>query len=228
MWESRLPIVLGVVGFIFAANILLLDFMVVKQGGDLSDFQTRLATLSDSFSQLGNRLATISTAPAGQSPLSGAQPTPAATDNSCPQSCVSLINSLPKTVSVPAASVPAPVSTKGESSVFLGSGSVSQTNNWTDLTATQVTLDTSNFGTIKQAYFEATLHVSSGEVHARLFDATTPAIIWGSEVSSASNTDQYLSVPIALSAGSKTYRVQMYSTITTGYLSSARIRIVTQ
>jgi len=202
--------------------------MVVRQGGTQSDFQVRLANLSDSFSLLSNRLLTApSVTLATPSANTAGGPI---INNSCPESCVSLINTSAKAITQTVTSpvISSPASNKGEYSVFLGSGAVSQTNNWTDITSTQVTLDTGNFGSIKQAYFEVTLHATSGEVHSRLFDATTPAIIWGSEVKSVSSTGEYLSVPITLTSGSKAYRVQMYSTISTGFLDSARIRIVTQ
>ena len=57
---------------------------------------------------------------------------------------------------------------------------------------------------------------------------TTPEIFWSSDLKTTANTSTFLSGPISLSGGSKTYKVQMYSTISSGTLDQARIRIVTQ
>ena len=115
---------------------------------------------------------------------------------------------------------------RGEFFVPLGSGSVSSGGDWADVATAQATFNPSNFGTIKAAYFEVFLKIGAGEVSARLFDTTTPAILFSSEVKTTSATGAFVSAPIVLSAGDKTYRVQMKSTISTGELMQARIRIV--
>lgn len=213
-----------------------------KQKSDLLDFQTRLAQLSDSYKVLGNRVFTTIT-PASQQQMAQ-QTTPVdqlLSLDSCPFTCVSLINSATKSARTTAPSVLTPINfptqtvvTKGEFFVPLGvnvsvtSGEASGSN-WKTMEAAQATFDAGNFGNIKAAYFEVVVRVQSGgEVHARLFDSTTPLLFFNSELSTSAQTATFLSAPLTLAAGSKVYKVQMYSTLSTGYLDQARIRIVTQ
>ncbi|MBI4099891.1 hypothetical protein HY440_02690 [Candidatus Microgenomates bacterium] len=233
-------IVLGFIGAIFVANVLLLDYFLVGQRNDLVDFQTKLTQLSDNFRVLGGRLyglPPVATPSGTTSPLSILNPV---NNLVCPTSCVDLIalsteagrvstRSLINSTYTPTTSTVA--TTKGEFFVPLGSGSVDQTSDWTNINSAQATFDASNFGSIKAAYFEAFLRRSttaSGEVFARLFDSTTPAILWGSEMSTSANTSTFISKAISLSGGQKVYKVQMYSTNGVSYLDQARIRIVTQ
>lgn len=224
-------IALGFIGAVLVANVLLLDFFFVVQRNSLLDFQTRLTQLADSFKILGGRLYTTASGEQKIVPV-------AEQSNTCPVACLDLISLATATAKVPSRSLVTPVfqtstnttvsSNKGEFFVPMGSGSIIQTNNWTNIDSAQAAFDAGNYGSIKQAYFEAFLRVQSGEVHARLFDSTTPAIFFGSDVKTGANSATFLSAPITLSSGTKTYKVQMYSTITTGYLDQARIRIVTQ
>lgn len=233
-------LVLGFIGTVFVANVLLLDFFIVGQRNNLADFQTKLGQLSENFRILGGRLydatgGQIATPSAGTTtPISLLNPVNNAV---CPTSCVDLIAlsteagrvSTRSLINAPYAPVTTTVSSKGEYFVPLGSGSISSTGTtWTDIGSAQASFDAGNYSSIKAAYFEAILRTQSGEVHARLFDTTTPAILWGSDVSTQSNASTFLSGQITLSPGQKTYRVQMYSTIAPGYLDQARVRIVTQ
>lgn len=227
-----LYIIAGFVGLVLVANLLLLDYFLVSQRNDLLDFQTRLTQLSESFKLLGGRLLTLPAS--GQAGETTAVIAPAF-DLGCPASCVGLITVATISAKQAAAAVPTvpattPVSTsKGEYFVPLGSGSIAQANNWSDVTTAQATFDAGNYSNIKSAYFEAFLRTSgSGEVHARLFDSTTPAIFWTSEVKTTNSSSTFLSAPISLASGSKVYKVQMYSTISSAVLDQARVRIVTQ
>lgn len=229
-----LKIALGFIGAVLVVNILLLDYFFVAQRGSLLDFQTRLGQLADSFKILGGRLYT-----GGETKTPDGTLTLNPVNNSvCPNSCVDLI-SLAATagsrVSTKSLITPSALtttttitSTKGEFFIPMGSGSVAKTNNWTDIDSAQATFDAGNYGNISAAYFEVFLRVQSGDVHARLFDKTTPEIFWGSDLKTSANSSTFLSGPITLSRGSKTYKVQMYSTISSGILDQARIRIVTQ
>ncbi len=217
-----LYIVAGFVGLVLVSNLLILDYFLVTQRGDLLDFQTRLTQLSESFKLLGGRLLTVDTGAPTPIPI---------TNTSCPASCVGLITMATisaKPIVTTVSTAPTTSTQKGEYFVPLGVGSVAQTSNWTDISTAQATFDASNYGNIKSAYFEVILHVPSGEVHARLFDSSTPAIFWTTDLKSTSYGGEFLSAPITLSSGSKVYKVQMYSTITSGFLDQARIRIVTQ
>lgn len=206
----------GFVALVFVVNVLLLDIFLVKQRGDLLDFQTRLTQLSEQPGQ---------PADTGQSLSLGLI-------NACPQSCISLISTATSSAR-PSQPLVAPVvqqtvSTKGEYFVPLGSGSTSTLNTWVDIDTAQGAFDTGSFSSIKAFYFEGILRTSSGEVKARLYDTTTPMIYAGEELRSTSQTGQFLSVSIPLRSGNKSYKVQLYTTITTGYLDQARLKIVTQ
>ncbi|MCL4398149.1 hypothetical protein M1403_03975 [Patescibacteria group bacterium] len=231
-----LQIILGIVGFIFIGNLVLLDYFFVSQRGDLLDFQARLSQLSGSFTNLSAR---IYTAPAGNpAEVKSPTPAPAPTNEACPQTCLTAIDTAVKTVntsrSVVTTTTTAPAAPRGEYFIPLGSGSVSNTDysntNWKTIDAAQATFDISNYGNVKAVYFEATLRNGSiGEAHARLFDSTTPLVFFNSEVYASTSTATFISTPISItSPGPKTYKVQMYSTLSTGYLDQARIRIVTQ
>lgn len=221
--------ILAFLALVFVGNLLLLDFFIVSQNGTLLDFQTRL-------SQIANR-----------SPNTVIQKTTETTptvipDSSCPVSCIAMITNstrsatikqvLNPTVSLPPLPTPT-ISQKGEYFISLGTGSVlnseASNSNWKTIDTAQVTFDAASYGNIKSATLEVFLHVlGGGEVHARLFDTTTPNVFWGTDLSTSSSNSTYLSGPLTLSSGSKTYKIQMYSTLSTGYLDQARIHIVTQ
>lgn len=205
---------------ILGANLVLLDFFFVKQKNDLLDFQTRLTQL----------------APQTQFPLSPLIiSSPSA---SCPQSCLGIITNATKSATVTAPvvkpqstqSLLAPIAPPSVKEFFipLGTGSLTTLNTWTDINTAQATFDTANYPSMTAAYFEAIMHTNQGEVKARLYDTTTPFIYAGEQVTTTSNTGQLVSKQVPIRNGLKTYKVQMYTTITTGTLDQARIRIVTQ
>ncbi len=239
-----IKIALGFIALVFVANVLLLDFFFVQQRGSFLDFQTRLTQLADSFKILGGRLYTSSGGEVNpnQKPGDGPSILNPVNNSICPTSCVDLI-SLSATAGsrvstksliapyVPTTTTNTTASSKGEYFVPMGSGSVNQTSDWTNIDSAQASFDAGNYSFIKAAYFEVFLRRStsaSGDVYARLFDATTPAILWGSEATTNSTSSTFISKQITLSSGQKTYKVQMYSTNGVSYLDQARIRIVTQ
>lgn len=208
---------------ILGANLVLLDFFFVKQKNDLLDFQTRLTQITP-ITQFS-----VATSSAEQQII---------ISNSCPQSCLGIITNATKSAAV-AAPVVKPQSTQSllapiappsvkEFFIPLGTGSVTALNTWTDINTAQATFDTANYPSITTAYFEVIMHTAQGEVKARLYDTTTPFIYAGEQVSTTSNTGQLVSKQVPIRSGLKTYKVQMYTTITTGTLDQARIRIVTQ
>lgn len=230
-------IVLGFVAIIFVANVLLLDYFFVKQRESLLDFQTRITQLADSVgfkpeTTFGKQAAPLATKSAVLTPV---------LSQTCPATCVDLIT-LTATASSRVstrelvtggsfAPLPTPIFRGGEFFVPMGSGSVSQTTDWTNITSAQATFDAGNYGTIKSAYFEVFLRRSTtatGEVHARLYDSSTPSVFFASDLKTTADTTQFLSAPITLTSGTKIYKVQMYSTNGVSYLDQARIRIVTQ
>lgn len=217
---------LWAIGIIVLINVLLLDFLFVKQRNELLDSQARLEQLA---SRPTNQIVTQPKV-AEPAPVVPAKTPVAVADTSCPQSCINLINVASRTNTV---SAPAPISTKGEYFVNLGTGSVTNSeasgSNWKTIDAAQATFDIGNYSNVKSVTLELFLHAAtSGEVHARLFDTTTPAVFWSSELSTSSTTSTLLTAPVSLVSGAKTYKIQMYSTLSTGYLDQARLHIVTQ
>ncbi len=220
-----IKVVLMLVFLLFVGNMLLLDYFFVDQRNNLLEASGKVTALTQEVRllALGNN---------SQQASSGSAPTGFTPTNSCPQTCLSAIASAVGNVK-PSAPLIAPViqtlNQKGEYFIPLGTGSVDSTANWTDITSAQAAFDAGNYSSIKSVYFEVFLHTTSGgEVHARLFDATTPAVFFNTDLKSTSATSEFLSVPITLKTGQKTYRVQMYSNVAAGFLDQARIRIVAQ
>ena len=213
---------------ILGANLVLLDFFFVKQKNDLLDFQTRLTQIT----QLNPQIQTVPSSPFIVS-------TPSA---SCPQSCLGIITNATKSAAiVPTAPVAKIQSTESllattvttsskEFFIPLGSGTLTQLNVWTDMNGVQGSFNLDNYSAVKGAFFEASLRLAgAGQVQARLYDTTTPAVFWDAQMSSTSTTGEYFSKPIKLfGGGNKTYRVQMNTTLSTAYIDQARIHLVTQ
>lgn len=219
---------LFVMGGMLLINVLLLDFFFVSQRGTVLDLQTRISQISENIKMLGGLISTSPT-PTTETP------TVVVPSESCSQSCVSLINAVKSSIPTvaPVVQQAAETSRGGEYFIPMGSGSVlfseATSSNWKTIDGAQATFDSANYGNIKAAYFETFIRVATnGEVHTRLFDSTTPAVFFGSDKSTNQTVSSFVSVPVTLSAGSKTYKVQMYSTQSTGTLDQARIRIVTQ
>lgn len=207
---------------ILGANLILLDFFFVKQKNDLLDFQTRLTQIAP-LTQTQLPIASISAEPQN------------VIFNSCPQSCLGIITNATKSAIVvtkpqSTQSLLAPIAPPSVKEFFipLGTGSLTTLNSWTDINTAQATFDTANYPSMTAAYFEVIMHTNQGEVKARLYDTTTPFIYSGEQVSTTSNTGQLVSKQVPIRSGLKTYKVQMYTTIDTGTLDQARIRIVTQ
>jgi hypothetical protein len=236
-----LKIVIGIFCVALIGNIIFLDYFFVSQRSELLDFQARLAQFSQSVKTAVERNYLNPTDVPALKVATPSAPTLVA-DTSCPKSCLPLIDSAITThatksvgsqAPVAPSSTPAVTVPRGEYFVPLGTGTVSNSEssgtNWKTMETAQATFDAANYGTIKAAYLEVFMRTGgAGEVHARLYESTTPAIFWTSELSTTSTTSVFLSAPITLSSGSKAYKVQMYSTISTSLLDQARIRIVTQ
>lgn len=237
-----LKVILGFLCFVLIGNVVFLDYFFVTQRSELLDFKARLSQFSDSVKAAVER----NYLSPGDTPATQTTATPSTTtttpttNNSCSQSCLTAIDSAitahaakTTTTQTTYTSPTTTTSLRGEYFINLGTGSVlnseASASNWKTIDSAQATFDASNYPNIKSATLEVFMHVqTSGEVHARLFDSTTPAIIWNSDISANTTSSTYKSAAISLSGGSKTYKIQMYSTISTGYLDQARIHIVTQ
>lgn len=163
----------------------------------------------------------------------------------CPNSCIAKINQATSSSTIIASTpTPLPISnqqeiipttTPSETSqvkeffVPLGSGSNSS-DDWQDVAGAKVSIDTTNYPSIKSVVFEALVHIPTGNeiAYVRLFNETDKHPIWTSEVSLEGGTPQLLvSKPITLDSGSKTYKVQMKTSLKfQAVLDSARIHIL--
>lgn len=166
--------------------------------------------------------------------------------NSCPTSCLSEINKATKaaTLSITPTSIRTPtpkvesipqIQTQTSSSVKeffvpFGSGSNSS-DDWQDVPGLKATLDPINYGSIKTVTFEATIRIPTGNevAYARLYNTTDKHPVWFSDVSLEGGTPQLLiSKPITLDFGSKTYQVQMKTSLKfQAFLDQSRLHIIT-
>ncbi|OGV91830.1 hypothetical protein A3A66_02535 [Microgenomates group bacterium RIFCSPLOWO2_01_FULL_46_13] len=111
--------------------------------------------------------------------------------------------------------------------VPLGSGNtISQ--DWVDITSAKATIDSSRYGSIEAVYFEASLQIVNGELHARLVDETGNHTYYSSDIFHNSSTPQWkTSTAVSLNNGTRTYKVQLRSTSgELGTMAAARLRIL--
>lgn len=208
-----------------AGNLLLLDFFIVSQRESVIDLRSRVAQLASGLKKYSDQSPMAS-------PAASVQVVTTTTNNSCPQTCVNLINGVKaliplKTTSI--LSVPK-TSTKGEYVITLGTGSVNEVSTWVDAFTAQAIVDSSNFPGVKTYFFEVVMHIptAQGEVRARLIDDSTPFVYDGQQLKTTSGTGQLVSIQVPLISGKKTYHVQLHTSIAPAVLDSARIRVVTQ
>lgn len=113
----------------------------------------------------------------------------------------------------------------------LGSGS-SNAGDWTDVSGMQVFIDSTKYKKIKQAVFEATIRIPTGNevAYARLFNVTDNDPAWNSEISVEGGTAQLVnSGSIFLGIGNKLYQVQMKTSLKhTAFIDSARVRLTAE
>lgn len=213
---KALSILLGFLGAILIANIILLDILFLKSN-------TKTSGVID------ESIPTVDTRISSKTPSS---------ETSCSPSCVALINeatsSLKLSTASPVLVEQSPSSDTGASVkeyyISLGSGSNS-TSDWTDVGGVQAYVDTLNYSKIRQAFFEVTIHIPNGnqKVYARLYNATDKHPVWFSEVSlEGSQPTLLISDQITLDAGNKLYQVQMKTQLKDkANLLQARVRILT-
>ena len=110
----------------------------------------------------------------------------------------------------------------------LGTGSTSGAD-WTDISGAESSLVPSNYGKIKEMYFEASVRLPTGDgrVYARLKNVTDNVGLIESEIfRDGTQTGLVSSVKIPVPNTTKLYRVQMKSTSgALSVLDSARIKI---
>ncbi len=117
----------------------------------------------------------------------------------------------------------------GEYFIPLGSGTTTS-RDWVDLPATTVSVNTDQYHQIKAVYLESGLSIVGGEVHVRLKNLSTGAILNTSEI--FHNTQQpttQVSSGFTLHSGSHAYLIQIKSS--SGELArveGARLRLVVE
>lgn len=172
--------------------------------------------------------------------LSQTAPTPSSrtTQLACPQSCLEKIDTEITNLSQSATSssqtsqpaqAPAANQVK-EFFITVGSGAGSS-DNWQNVPGLQVTIDASQYGKIKNVYFEVSAHVPNTNqiVYARLYDVTDDHPVWYSEMTftNAGVAQTQTSAPLIFPEGKKTYAVQMKTQLKYPTNITSRIRIDT-
>ena len=198
---------------IIAANLFILDLKV---------FSPNTAIL---VSQVAISATPVPTIPAGQKDV---------TYSFCPQSCLSLIENATRSANQNQKfynQVSTTTNASRESYIPLGTCSTDKSS-FTDLTSTETVIDPANYGTVKEAYFIASLKnpTRNGQVEAQLYNITDKHPVWGSTVILNGAESQTISSgKITLDTGSKLYRVQLKSTLNyTVTLDNSKIRIISE
>ena len=163
-------------------------------------------------------------------PESGSAQLPQNAATSCSTACIDIIKQATASSKITTA-VKTNSTTSGVKEFFIpiGSGSTS-ISDWEDVNGLQVYVDTSQYGAIKSAVFEASVRVPTKNqwVDVRLYNVTDKHAVWFSEVRFPSGSDPTLirSAPMVLDSGSKLLKVQMRTQLGhIAYLDQSRIVI---
>lgn len=153
----------------------------------------------------------------------------------CPEQCLSLINEATASLQIPSPQIvketkyETVLSGGKETIIPLGVGSTTSVN-WIDLEGIEAYIDSSKYPNYKEAYFEVSLRIPSGngKATAQLYNVSDKHPVWFSEVSLEGSTAKMLISPkINLDNGNKLYRVHLKSSMgALVNLDNARIRIV--
>lgn len=110
-----------------------------------------------------------------------------------------------------------------------GSGSVLSTS-WTDIAGTDFYFDTTDYPDLSESYFSASIRLfnGNGAAFVRLFDVTAGVEVWGSEVSTNSQSFMFItSNQLTLRSGRRLYRIQAKSlTADTTVFNSGQLRLI--
>ncbi len=214
--------------FLVFLNLLVLDFFVFKTRNEVDNLDAKLGNLSLDVRMLADKVNTAPLLPALPVPTTSlATPSVGLTPADLNR-IAALASQMTTNAQNNQPAAPAPAVTR-EFVIPLGSGSTSQTSQWVDIDTAQAQINSANYSNIKAAYFEVVMHIAgaTGEVKARLLETTVP-FYYGEELKTQSTTGEFLSTPMILQAGNRTYKVRLYVQTGTAVLDSARIRIVTQ
>ncbi|MDD4937618.1 MAG: hypothetical protein PHX34_01150 [Candidatus Shapirobacteria bacterium] len=162
----------------------------------------------------------------------------------CPTDCIGLIDQkiteLPRSINDQQSPTltPSPIvskttlASKTKSTQYIpipGSGSTLE-NKWIDLMGTEFYISTDDYPNLTGAYFEANMKLlnGNGTAYLRLFDITAGIEVWGSEIST--NSQSFTSISsdkLTIRSGTHLYRVQAKSlTADTTVFNSGRIKVI--
>jgi hypothetical protein len=220
--RSAGKIFLAVILFILFANVLLLDYIVgnSKRDDDVSDKLENLEKRIDKLTELQVSTKRDEVEEKPKTLLVTVTPAP----------------TLPPQIIEKETVVERIVETESnlqavkEFYIPLGQASVkSDSFEWKD-TGAEAQLDLSLYGNIKSTSFEATLSAPSGQVEVRLYNVSDEYEVGGSRMTGdGSQPKLYKSGNLSLPGGTKTYRVQMRTTLQYwATMDNSRIRIITQ
>lgn len=168
-------------------------------------------------------------------------------NDSCPANCEELIkNELSNVVTPVISLIPSKVLSPTPTTKIVQRNSIQKTrstqyipipgtgstleNVWTDLQGTEFYISTDDYSGLVGAYFEANMRLLNGNglAYLRLFDVTAGIEVWGSEIST--NSQSFTSVSsgkLTLRNGNHLYRVQAKSlTADTTVFNSGRIKVI--
>ncbi len=171
--------------------------------------------------------------PAPEEPIIEETASPAAEIDVCPAACLEKIDEIIQATAPPSVQKQPVVAAQGVKEFFVSFGSGSTTaREWLEMIGLETYIDSSQYGSIKEVVFEASLNIPNGNQrgYARLFNVTDGHMVWNSEVSLEGGTPGLvISSPLTLSPGKKLYRVQMKTTVgDVAILTQSRIKITTQ
>lgn len=165
-------------------------------------------------------------------------------DNSCPSGCGDLVdkkisNALILTPTIVLITATPTVKVTAQNPVkkvrstqyipVLGNGSTLE-NKWVNLPGTEFYFSTDDYPNLVEAYFEANMRLMNGNGlgYLRLFDVTAGIEVWGSEISTSSQSFTLIaSGKITIRPGNHLYRVQAKSlTADTTIFNSGRMKVI--
>lgn len=112
----------------------------------------------------------------------------------------------------------------------IGSGNT-KSSSWVSLDGAEIAVDTSKYGNIKEAYFQASLRIPTGNgtVTAKLYNVTDKHDVWFSEVSQEGFKTGIKEAKIDIVKGSKIYKVYLKSTLEAeAVLDLARLKLIVE
>lgn len=161
--------------------------------------------------------------------------TPQPTEQKCSENCTSQVPLVTPTTSPAAKPIynnqAQATSQVKDFMISLGSGT-GQSSDWTDVPGVGATINSGNYGEIKNVFFEASLVLPTANdiVSLRLYNVTDKHPVWYSQIDSNGELTEFLSSQqIKLDSGNKFYKVQMKTLLNDQpvNLVQSRIHIIT-